>query len=350
MRIKNAECDLSTLKNYTISACTTTFKSALEFLKHADYIVPTVSINRFLTLAAFALSLATTLRAEPAELCARVYLEPGFVHTLGNLDTPHLRVDYIKTRIEESREFYNRRLNKLIESVQREGNKENEKNLILVLMGSVYPFISSQMRNYYNEHAALDLMQDSLLRFMEAVRTGKYDPSHEYANPVNYLFKTAQNVVETYIRSERRRRGIINENPSEIPSVHGVDASSRWRFKRNSTDAENLHDLADTNPVDMARKMDSEVLAQVLNDAINSLPSRERQIFEMHIIEGRTLTEIAPFFDVTRACVGMICARAVRKLRRYLRMQKAVDDLLLPKTAKDSARRGRSISVKELLK
>ncbi|MDX1521348.1 MAG: RNA polymerase sigma factor RpoD [Anaerolineae bacterium] len=98
--------------------------------------------------------------------------------------------------------------------------------------------------------------------------------------------------------------------------------------EENSSLGDFIADESAVGPVDAASK---QLLKEQLNEILNSLSMRERQVLEMRFGledgQGRTLEEVGSKFGVTRERIRQIEAKALRKLRHPIRSRKLRDYL-----------------------
>src|SRR5258708_6721834 len=128
-----------------------------------------------------------------------------------------------------------------------------------------------------------DIAQEVFLRLL------RYDRAELVDHPQAYLFKIAANVsAEWSMRSSRR-----------------LPHDSAW-----------LTELVDALSPEV--ELEKEGVDQTLRAALETLPSRAREILRMHFGDGMTHPEIAVALGVTRKIVKRDTARAYAELRAKL--------------------------------
>lgn len=135
-----------------------------------------------------------------------------------------------------------------------------------------------------NEEAALDVAQDVFMRAYEVLTRWRGD-----ARFSTWLYRTALNVCYERIRAEERQRKIRDR----MPPVNLVDSPE-------------VHFLS------------NDVL-NAINQAVESLPPRQREIFVLKHYEGLRFFEIASMLEITAGSVKSSYHKAVVALRDRLR-------------------------------
>jgi RNA polymerase sigma-70 factor (ECF subfamily) len=131
-----------------------------------------------------------------------------------------------------------------------------------------------------------DLVQESYLRIMRAHETGPI------ASPKAFLFATARNLALNHLRHRRYE-------PNELGDfdVSGV-----------------LDECADV-PESVARAQET----QHLNEAIQSLPERCREVFALRRLHGLSTKETAARLGIAEKTVEAQCIIALRKCVEFFR-------------------------------
>jgi RNA polymerase sigma factor (sigma-70 family) len=154
------------------------------------------------------------------------------------------------------------------------------------------------LRRNHNSADLDDIAQEVFLRML------RYDRSELVANPQAYLFKIAANVsVEWATRASRRQ-------------PHSED----W-----------LAALADE--ADPETEFEREAMEHDLKRAIETLPSRAREILRLHYGEGLTHEVIAKQIGVTRRIVKRDLISAYAALRESLASERPVQDLYMDQSS-----------------
>ncbi|GAB3124007.1 RNA polymerase sigma factor [Novispirillum itersonii] len=134
--------------------------------------------------------------------------------------------------------------------------------------------------------SAQDVVQDTFVRVSGLTTVPDLD------NPRAYLYRVAGNIALDHLRAEGRaaRRHLpaetLEDHPSDHPSAEAV-AEQRQRLAR-------------------------------LNDAVNALPERCREVFLLHRIDGLSHAEIAARLGISRSAVEKHIIRALSHCRDRL--------------------------------
>lgn len=154
-----------------------------------------------------------------------------------------------------------------------------------------------------DEDAALDLVQDAMMRLAE-----KY--SDRPAGELPLLFqRILQNAIRDYYRRARTRMG----RTIQLSSLEGDDD--------NPTDPLELIEFdEDINPfaTPHAALLQSETLSMV-EAALQNLPPRQREAFLLRYWEGLDIAETAVAMGCTEGSVKTHCSRATHALAAALK-------------------------------
>lgn len=239
---------------------------------------------------------------------------------------PCANIDFSK------KELLHLKLNTLVRKIQsphpenmRNGDESHELSKILTSMSFPYFYRGINPRDF---HTALDLVQDFQMKVFELILDGTLDPDR---NVPSYLFAIERSILQRHNRNSTRRRMAI-DNPKDIPSVHGVDSSVRWRLTSKSKDGEidlgNIPTSKDFDPAERIAKLNLELrFGYILEKALESLSPRERVVFELRIFEGLTLDDIGKDpraygesnQPVTRERIRQLYAKALNKVQDTFR-------------------------------
>ncbi len=189
------------------------------------------------------------------------------------------------------------------------GDSEAAEEFFMVLSGLHYPRIR---RTIHDSNEALDILQETLLATWENALNGKFEDPE--ISVVTYTFGIANRKIWDYWGARKRRIGAVNDHPAEIPSVHGVAQSRRWRQRVHREQA----DRADRRPSAITqRKMDYFLLGAALNQAFDMLEFRERECLEKNFLEGISLEEISHGWGNNRSWAPVVKETALRKIRNF---------------------------------
>jgi RNA polymerase sigma-70 factor, ECF subfamily len=154
------------------------------------------------------------------------------------------------------------------------------------------------------EQAALDIVQDSMLKLAE-----KY--AHKPAEELPMLF---QRILQNTTRDFFRRQKVRNTWTTLI---------SAWSSKEDSEDQDPLETLEieqnssiASSPADQLEQ--SQVVA-LIEEAIESLPARQREAFLLRYWEELDVNETAVAMGCSEGSVKTHCSRAVHALAEKLK-------------------------------
>jgi RNA polymerase sigma-70 factor (ECF subfamily) len=155
------------------------------------------------------------------------------------------------------------------------------------------------MKNFAREYImseadAEDIIQDVFLELYE-----KYESLACRVNIVAYLFVTIKNRCIDHLR----RKIIQQESARHIQEEYLL----ALRMKFNSLEVLNHELFKDGN------------IEQVIDNALNTLPERCREIFIMHKMEGKKLKEVAEEMNISTKTVENQITIAYKKLRTELK-------------------------------
>ena len=160
-----------------------------------------------------------------------------------------------------------------------------------------------------DEHAALDIVQDAMLKLAE--RYGG-NPSEEY--PMLFQ-RILQNTIRDYYRRQKVRSFWTTLMTSLIP-------------QHDAEDFDPLETLQDEDNASQPARPD-EALAQsqlikVIEEGLSKLPARQREAFLLRYWEELDTAETAAAMGCSEGSVKTHCSRATHALSAILR-EKGVD-------------------------
>lgn len=139
-----------------------------------------------------------------------------------------------------------------------------------------------------SEEAAQDVLQDTFVKVWEV--RASIDPELSF---VSFLYKIASNLSSNAFRKElrenRMRIGARHSNPEVYSHVE------EQLFRKEE------HEL--------------------LHRALDQLPPRQRQVFVMHKLEGKSYSEISEELGIGNPAINMHIQRAGKNLEAILRSQ-----------------------------
>lgn len=249
-----------------------------------------------------------------------------FIKLLRDNFAPCAYIDFSK------KEHLHKRINELVKEIQLNPKGDESRELSEILTSMSFPFFYRGIspRDF---HTALDLVQEFQAKAFEKILDGTLKPE---GNIPSYLFTVERGILQRYKRNLNRR--ISPDNPKDIPSVHGVDSSIRWRLTSNRNDGINLNNVPasnDSDPAERVAKLNLELrFGYILEKALESLRPRERVIFELRIFEGLTLDDIGQDpraygegnQPVTKERIRQLYTKALRKVQDSLRSSDFMQD------------------------
>jgi len=140
-------------------------------------------------------------------------------------------------------------------------------------------------RRVADPHKAEDLTQEAFLRLFRAARAGRYRGE---ARVVTWLFTIAGNAVTDYLRGEFVRSAVRLVREDEEAAQDPRDAAA-------------------------AREGESRVRRLLLE-----LPENQRQVVELHVLDGLTFAEVAELTGCPASTVKSRLVYALRKLKRSM--------------------------------
>ncbi|PCI62278.1 MAG: RNA polymerase sigma factor [Methylophilaceae bacterium] len=155
-----------------------------------------------------------------------------------------------------------------------------------------------------DEHAALDIVQDSMLKLAE-----KYP-----GKPVTEYPMLFQRILQNTMRDFWRRQKVRNIWTSLLSS-----------FGSKNEDGEN-RDPLDTIDVgdeslDPVRQLQSSQTMQIIEKALENLPPRQREAFVLRYWEEMSVAETAESMGCSQGSVKTHCSRALHAMSTRLEKQ-----------------------------
>ena len=158
----------------------------------------------------------------------------------------------------------------------------------------------------WDREAALDAVQDSMLRMVEYYRD---KPAAEWPA----LFRT---VLNSKINDIRRRR-MIEQGKHRLVSLTGL-----FRQKDDAEQASQEYELPDAERSDGITAPEVENVAREIRDkvaqAMLALPERQRQVFILREWRGLSIKETALTLGCSENSIKQHHFRAMRELRKQL--------------------------------
>jgi RNA polymerase sigma factor (sigma-70 family) len=189
----------------------------------------------------------------------------------------------------------------LIESLLT-GNAKSFEVLVKRYQSKIYTTAMLVVRDRY---VAEDILQDTFLRFYEAVMDGRYV---HYDKTKAYLVRVSHNLAIDYVRRK-----------TKAPIISNVDGK-------------NIFDFLNIGKEISLDDFDKDIRKEQLKWAISQLPDREREVFMLRYFAGMKFKEISEMIQVNEnTCLGRMRS-AIGILKKYLVPKvKSYDQNLYPK-------------------
>jgi RNA polymerase sigma-70 factor, ECF subfamily len=155
-----------------------------------------------------------------------------------------------------------------------------------------------------DEHAALDIVQDAMLKLAE-----KYAGKPPEELPLLFQ-RILQNTIRDYYRRQKVRSMWTTLVSALVPS-------------HEDSDADPLETLGGPDPSksggDPAQALEQTQLIALIEEALVGLPERQRQAFLLRYWEGLDVAETASAMGCSEGSVKTHCSRATHTLAAVLR-------------------------------
>ncbi len=181
-----------------------------------------------------------------------------------------------------------------------------EKDLVTFLASGdekafekLYHFYSSRLLAYLtrlvkSETLASELLQDTFVKIWN--NRQNIDPEQSFRS---YLFRIAENLVYDFFRKAARDKKLMTALINSACQYSHVE--------EGFSDKENQ---------------------QLLQDAINSLPPKRRQVFQMVKIEERSYAEVSVLLDVSTSTINDHIVKATKTIRENLERYHVIESVL----------------------
>jgi len=157
-----------------------------------------------------------------------------------------------------------------------------------------------------DDHAALDIVQDAMLKLTE--RYG--------SRPAPELPLLFQRILQNAIRDFYRRQKVRSIWTTPLSSLFGADPAEETD-PLETLDAEDDSQFAGS-PAD---QMESAQVIGIIEKALESLPARQRQAFLLRYWEELDVAEAAKAMGCSEGSVKTHCSRATHALAIILKKQ-----------------------------
>ncbi|MBT3269096.1 RNA polymerase sigma factor [Candidatus Poribacteria bacterium] len=182
-------------------------------------------------------------------------------------------------------------------AMAQSGNTRAFDVLVKRYRGRVYLLAYHQTKSHED---ALDITQEAFIRAYKALP--KWQPK---ASWFTWLYKIARNLCIDFHRSRNRRRtDSLDEPESTVPEPTTTDLMS-----------------------DPGRTTQESELSGIIHEAVETLSTRQREVFVLHHYGGLQVKEVADTLDIAEGTAKIHLFRAVAKLREILGPMRARDDI-----------------------
>lgn len=147
-----------------------------------------------------------------------------------------------------------------------------------------------------NRDEAEDLFQETWLRVAK-----HFSKTTDIRNIKSWIFTITANLFRDSIRKKKIRRMLMMQNPASFENVSQEDETL---FTRHDQLQFNVSDRVD--------------VSMAVNQALLSLPFKQKQIFILKEIEGFKLIEISAMLNMPMGTVKSLLHRAVKRLQKSL--------------------------------
>jgi RNA polymerase sigma-70 factor (ECF subfamily) len=177
------------------------------------------------------------------------------------------------------------------------GNTRAFDVLVKRYRGRVYLLAYHQTKSHED---ALDITQEAFIRAYKALP--KWQPK---ASWFTWVYKIARNLCIDFHRSRNRRRtDSLDEPESTVPEPTTTDLLS-----------------------DPGRTTQEGELSGIIHEAVETLSTRQREVFVLHHYGGLQVKEVADTLDIAEGTAKIHLFRAVAKLREILGPMRARNDI-----------------------
>ncbi|WP_308746741.1 RNA polymerase sigma-70 factor [uncultured Bacteroides sp.] len=181
-----------------------------------------------------------------------------------------------------------------------------------------------------NELLILKKIKESDIKAFEDLFRCYYFPLCCYAAGITGQMEVAEEIVEELfyvLWKEREHLQIFQSVKSYLYRATRNQSLQYCEHEevRNRHRESVLATSASEQPTDPHQQMEYEELQKFINNTLDKLPVRRRQIFEMHRMEGRKYSEIAARLSLSVKTVEAEMTKALRTLRKevetYIHME-----------------------------
>ena len=170
-----------------------------------------------------------------------------------------------------------------------DGARRGDEQALEQLVTAAYPSIRRWALVQTGEEAeADDLTQDVLIRMVRTISTFAGDSAL-----ATWLYAMTRNAAIDRLRRQRRRRGLLG-------------------------DPRSVEGLTPSDPEDPQRRVERRDVGEALETFCAELPSRQREVFDLVELQGRSSAEAAALLGIEPVSVRAHLLKARRRLRSRL--------------------------------
>jgi RNA polymerase sigma-70 factor (ECF subfamily) len=156
-----------------------------------------------------------------------------------------------------------------------------------------------------DEQAALDIVQDAMLKLAE-----KY--AHKPANEFPLIFqRILQNTMRDYFRRQKVRNAWVTLASAFSTKDSNEETDDLLETLANENGSNNIPSPAD--------ELEQTQIIKVIEEAVESLPARQREAFLLRYWEELDVNETANVMGCSEGSVKTHCSRAVHALAEKLK-------------------------------
>lgn len=157
----------------------------------------------------------------------------------------------------------------------------------------LFPFVISLVKI---EDDAREILQETFLKLWL-----KRETLSTIENPGGWLYTVADNIIKDHFKKE-----------------------ARYARRLQNAAAETTAASVDPNLSDFHEQFDSKEIRSLIREAVDKLPTRRRQVFQMSRLEGYTRKEIAETLGISENGVRNRLAEATEFIQDYITKNKSL--------------------------
>jgi len=157
-----------------------------------------------------------------------------------------------------------------------------------------------------NHEDANDIVQETFLKVYKSIKKFKMDSSFE-----TWLYRVVVNLSLNTVKKRKRRRELLFDDVSDIEITDKDVASTTNELNDFPSSVISKKD----EPYEYVKRKE---LSEVVTQAVDSLPSKQKVVVILHEFEGLTHPEIASILECSVGTVRSRLHYARKKLRELL--------------------------------